>query len=239
MTGDLMISQANSTGSGPRLSIIVPVYNERESMPQLLTELSHWRQLGAEVLLVDGGSQDGCDLEAEQAGWRLIRSAKGRANQMNAGAAASSGQVLLFLHADTKLPPQADQLILNAIDQGADWGRFDVRIVGDSLVLPVVARLMNLRSRLSGIATGDQGIFIRRATFQQVDGFPQQRLMEDIEISARLRRISAPACLKQKVATSGRRWDQNGALKTILLMWRLRWAYWRGTHPDQLAELYR
>lgn len=234
-----MIYQANITDSGPALSIIVPVYNERESMPLLLAELAHWRQRGAEVLLVDGGSQDGCDLEAEQEGWRLIRSAKGRANQMNAGAAASSGEVLLFLHADTKLPPQADQLILNVIDQGADWGRFDVRIIGDSLMLPVVARLMNLRSRLSAIATGDQGIFIRRETFQQVDGFPQQRLMEDIEISARLRRISTPACLKQKVETSGRRWDQNGALKTILLMWRLRWAYWRGSHPDRLAELYR
>ncbi len=213
--------------------------NEREALPALLDHLRHWQQRGAEVLLVDGGSDDGSDRLAQAMGFEVIHSERGRANQMNSGAAAARGEVLLFLHADTRLPEEADRLLLAAIDNGRDWGRFDVRIIGNSIMLPLVARLMNLRSRLSAIATGDQGIFIRRETFQQLGGFPQQRLMEDIELSARLKKISHPACLKQKVATSGRRWDQNGALKTILLMWRLRWAYWRGSHPDRLAELYR
>jgi rSAM/selenodomain-associated transferase 2 len=161
---------------------------------------------------------------------------------MNAGAARARADVLLFLHADTRLPPLADVLVLQAVqrsDKGACWGRFDVRIEGRPWMLRVVAVLMNLRSRASGIATGDQAIFITREAFERVGGFPEQVLMEDIEISRRLKRLGRPACLRARVCTSGRRWEQRGVWRTIVLMWRLRWRYWRGESPARLAEAYR
>jgi len=164
----------------------------------------------------------------------VIGATRGRARQMNAGAAAASGDALLFLHADTHLPAQADQLIFRSL-AGNLWGRFDVAIEGRSTLLPVIACLMNLRSRLSGIATGDQAIFVRRDAFP---GFPEIALMEDIAFSKAMKRRSAPACLDAKVATSGRRWDQRGVGRTILLMWRLRLAYFLGTAPDELARRY-
>jgi rSAM/selenodomain-associated transferase 2 len=158
---------------------------------------------------------------------------------MNAGAQATEGDVLLFLHADTVLPDDALAAVGKAIAVGADWGRFDVRIVGSARMLRVVAALMNLRSRLSGIATGDQAIFVRRDVFLAVGGFPDQPLMEDIEISKRLLRRSRPACLRSRVQTSGRRWESRGVWRTIFLMWRLRFAYWRGTPAEVLARAYR
>ena len=157
---------------------------------------------------------------------------------MNAGAAASRSEVLLFLHADTALPRSAIDDIREALGAGARWGRFDVRIAGTHPLLPVVACLMNWRSRLSGIATGDQAIFVRRDLFESAGGYPDQALMEDIALSARLRRIAAPACLRSRVVTSGRRWEQHGVLRTIFLMWRLRAAYFFGADPDQLALRY-
>ena len=147
--------------------------------------------------------------------------------------------MLLFLHADTRLPPDADAQIQAALARGANWGRFDVRIAGHSCCLSMVAWLMNRRSRLTGIATGDQAIFVRRAEFEAVGGFADQPLMEDIELSKRLRARSRPACLTIRVTTSGRRWDQRGVWRTIFLMWRLRWQYWRGVPAEQLAEQYR
>ncbi len=158
---------------------------------------------------------------------------------MNAGAAAARSDVLLFLHADTRLPPLADVQVLQALATGACWGRFDVRIEGRPRMLRVVSTLMNLRSRWSGIATGDQAIFVTRSALDRVGGFPVQPLMEDIEISRRLKRLSAPACLRARVHTSGRRWEQHGVWRTIVLMWRLRWRYWRGESPARLAEAYR
>jgi rSAM/selenodomain-associated transferase 2 len=158
---------------------------------------------------------------------------------MNAGAAAARGAVLLFLHADTRLPAQADSQVLRAVAGGACWGRFDVRIEGRPAMLRVVATLMNLRSRLSGIATGDQAIFVTREAFEGVGGFPVQPLMEDIEFSRRLKRLGRPACLRARARTSGRRWEQRGVWRTIFLMWRLRWRYWRGESPARLAEAYR
>jgi rSAM/selenodomain-associated transferase 2 len=158
---------------------------------------------------------------------------------MNAGAAMARAQVLLFLHADTRLPPLADVLIQQAVAGGRAWGRFDVCIEGRPRMLRVVALLMNLRSRLSGIATGDQAIFVTRAAFERVGGFPAQPLMEDIELSRRLKRLGPPACLRAQVCTSGRRWEQRGVWRTIVLMWRLRWRYWRGEPAAALAEVYR
>lgn len=223
-----------------RISIVVPMLNEAAALPRLLADLRALERQGAEVLLVDGGSQDGSAGLAAQAGWRVLQAPRGRARQMNAGAAQATGEVLLFLHADTVLPEGA----LAAVDQalrapGAVWGRFDVVIEGQHPMLRVVAALMNRRSRWTGIATGDQAMFVTRNAFDAVGGFPDQPLMEDIELSARLRQRSRPACIGLPVRTSGRRWETRGVWRTIVLMWRLRWAYWRGVPAEQLAQRYR
>lgn len=222
------------------LSIIVPMLNEAVALPAMLAQLAHWRTRGCEVVLVDGGSTDGSAALAGIAGFTVVEAERGRARQMNAGVVAARGEVLLFLHADTQLPADADAAVRVALaDTRREWGRFDVRIGGCSPLLRVVAALMNLRSRLTGIATGDQAIFVRRDAFAAVGGFPLQPLMEDIEISRRLRCRSRPVCLRQRATTSGRRWEQRGVWRTIWLMWRLRWAYWRGVPAEVLAEAYR
>jgi rSAM/selenodomain-associated transferase 2 len=222
-----------------RLGIIVPVLNEAAGIQAALQALAPWRAQGHEVTVVDGGSHDGTPALAAAWADRVLRSAPGRARQMNAGAAVAQADVLLFLHADTQLPKQGDKALQTALDAGALWGRFDVQIDGQSRLLPLVAALMNLRSRWTGIGTGDQAIFVRAALFQQVGGYAEQPLMEDIELCRRLRAIAAPACLRARVRTSGRRWDQGGAWRTIGLMWWLRWRYWRGTPAEVLARLYR
>lgn len=223
----------------PTLSIIVPVLNEAASIGNTLRALAPLRERGAELIVVDGGSHDDTPRLAREHACAVLTAPRGRARQMNAGAKQAQGPVLLFLHADTQLPMQADRLVLNAIDSGADWGRFDVRITGRAWMLRVVAALMNARSRWSGIATGDQAMFVRREVFERMGGFADQPLMEDIELSKRLRELSHPACLRAKVTTSGRRWETRGVWRTIWLMWQLRWRYWRGEDPEQLAEAYR
>lgn len=223
-----------------KLSIIIPILNEAQVLPCLLERLLPLRRHGVEVIIADGGSDDGSPILAECGGFTVLRCARGRARQMNAGAAAASGDALLFLHADSLLPGGAPQLVDRALADGRHcWGRFDVRISGQAFMLRVVAALMNWRSRLTGVATGDQALFMTRAAFEAVGGFPDQPLMEDIEMSRRLLKLSPPACIPQRVITSGRRWESRGVWRTILLMWRLRWAYWRGVSPEKLAELYR
>ncbi|MDD2919501.1 TIGR04283 family arsenosugar biosynthesis glycosyltransferase [Rhodoferax sp.] len=223
-----------------KLSIIVPVINEATTLPDLLAQLLPLQHDGCEVLLVDGGSSDNSTGLAERAGLQLIRSQRGRALQMNAGAAQATGEVLLFLHADTRLPEGAPDLVTRALSGKAHcWGRFDVRIAGRHAMLRVIGTMMNLRSRWSGIATGDQAMFVSRAVFASVGGFPAQPVMEDIELSKRLCRISRPACIRSCVITSGRRWETHGVWRTMLLMWRLRWHYWRGVPAEQLAKAYR
>jgi rSAM/selenodomain-associated transferase 2 len=222
-----------------KLSIVLPVLNEAQQLPQVLECLRPVRDRGVEVIIVDGGSEDGTLAIAARAGARLVSSPKGRARQMNTGARIAAGDVLLFLHVDTVLPEHADQLIEAAIcDRRRVWGRFDVDIRGRPWMLRVIAVLMNWRSRISGIATGDQAIFILRSAFEAVGGFPDQPLMEDVELCKRLRVLSPPACLRARVVTSGRRWESRGVWRTIVLMWRLRWAYWRGVPPSALANLY-
>jgi rSAM/selenodomain-associated transferase 2 len=223
----------------PTLSVVVPALNEAPGIDAMLQALQPMRPRGVELVLADGGSADGTPERAARWVDAVVAAPRGRALQMNAGAALARADVLLFLHADTRLPPRADVQVLQALAAGARWGRFDVHIEGRAWMLPVVAALMNLRSRLSGIATGDQGIFVTRAAFDQVGGFPAQPLMEDIELSRRLKRLGRPACLREKVCTSGRRWEQRGVWRTILLMWRLRWRYWRGEPAARLAEAYR
>lgn len=223
-----------------QLSIVLPVLDEAEGIVEQLQSLQPLRRRGAELIVVDGGSRDGSAERAAAWADQVLISERGRARQMNRGAAAARAPVLLFLHADTRLPDDADQALLGGLAQGRhQWGRFDVRIDGRARVLPLVARMMNLRSRWTGIATGDQALFVQREAFDAVGGFPDQPLMEDVEISRRLGRLSAPLCLRQTVLTSGRRWDQRGPWRTIVLMWRLRLLYWLGVEPERLARLYR
>jgi rSAM/selenodomain-associated transferase 2 len=223
----------------PALSIVMPVLDEVAGIEATLAALAPLRARGAEVIVVDGGSTDDTPQRALPLADLVLRGPKGRARQMNAGAAKARGEVLLFLHADTCLPEGADALVLNAVAQGAAWGRFDVRIEGRPALLRLVAASMNLRSRCSGIATGDQAIFVRADRFRHIGGFPDQPLMEDVELSRRLRALSPPRCLRQRVRTSGRRWESRGVWRTIVLMWWLRWRYWRGASPQALAEAYR
>jgi rSAM/selenodomain-associated transferase 2 len=222
-----------------RLSIIVPVLNEAAVIADTLDALAPLRAQGHDVIVADGGSSDGTPGLLAGRADTVLDAPRGRATQMNAGAARARGDVLLFLHADTRLPPQADALVARALQRGTDWGRFDVRIAGRSRLLPLIAALMNLRSRLTGIATGDQAIFVRRALFERIGGFADIALMEDIDLSRRLRAQGSPACLRERVVTSGRRWDTHGVWRTVWLMWRLRWRYWRGEPADVLAKAYR
>jgi rSAM/selenodomain-associated transferase 2 len=222
-----------------RLSIIVPVLDEAAVVAATLDGLASLRAAGHELIVVDGGSMDDTLAMCRPRADRVIAASRGRARQMNAGAAIARGDVLLFLHADTQLPTGAAHRVQRALARGAVWGRFDVRICGGSALFPMIAALMNWRSRLTGIATGDQAIFVRRDVFERVGAFPDQPLMEDIELSSRLRAIARPACLRARVRTSGRRWESRGVLSTIVLMWRLRWRYWRGVPADALAKAYR
>jgi rSAM/selenodomain-associated transferase 2 len=218
-----------------RLSIIVPVLDEARGIVAALEALAPLRASGHEVIVVDGGSADGTPELARGLCDRLIAAPRGRALQMNAGARAAGSESLLFLHADTRLPPDAGDSVVRSL-KDALWGRFDVRIDGRHPLLKVVACAMNLRSRLTGIATGDQAIFVRRDAFE---GFAEIALMEDIAFSKAMRRRGAPARVASRVVTSGRRWESRGVLRTILLMWRLRLMYFLGAHPDHLARLYR
>lgn len=220
------------------LSIIIPVHNEAEQIAQSLAPLQSFRARGAEVIVVDGGSNDQTVSQSEPLADRVVISPKGRATQMNAGATVARGGVLLFLHADSILPNNADLLIASAIESGQTWGRFDVNIRGTHFMLSIVAWFMNRRSRLSGISTGDQGLFVTRPAFDRVGGFPSQPLMEDVEICKRLRKLTPPACLSARLSTSGRRWEKNGVWRTIFLMWKLRFQYWRGANPGELYGIY-
>ncbi|MDD3518793.1 MAG: TIGR04283 family arsenosugar biosynthesis glycosyltransferase [Chromatiales bacterium] len=222
-----------------RISVVVPALNEASAIVDTLSRLQTLRDRGHEIIVVDGGSDDETSVLAQPLADRVITSARGRARQMNEGAAAAEGDVLWFLHADTHAPLGAERALVSAVQTGAQWGRFDVRLSGHHPLLPVIAGMMNLRSRLTGIATGDQGMFVTRAAFDAAGGFPDIPLMEDIALSRALRRVAWPACLRMQLLTSGRRWETHGVWRTVLLMWRLRAAYWLGADPAELARRYR
>jgi len=220
-----------------KLSIVMPVLNEAADIEAALRALAPFRARGVEVIVVDGGSCDGTAELSRPLADCVISAPRGRATQMNAGAAVARGDVLLFLHADTRLPGDADRLVLDGLTHSdRTWGRFDVRFDGGGLGL--IAFMMNWRSRLSGIATGDQAMFVSRAAFDAAGGFPLIALMEDVALSARLKRFGRPLCLAVRVATSGRRWRKHGVLRTILLMWKLRLAFYFGADPVRLAQAY-
>lgn len=217
-----------------RLSVVVPALNEAPGIARCLEALAPLRARGHEVIVVDGGSRDATARIAAPLVDRVLAGPRGRAAQMNAGAAAAAGDALLFLHADTLLPPEADRAVLAALAE-RPWGRFDLAIDSDDPRLAVIAFFINRRSRLSGIATGDQAVFVRRDAFP---GFPPIALMEDVAFSRSMKRLGPPACLAKRVLTSARRWEQHGVARTVLLMWRLRYDYWRGADPDELARRY-
>jgi rSAM/selenodomain-associated transferase 2 len=220
-----------------RLSIIIPVLNEAATIDAMLLRLSGLRAEGAQLIVVDGGSEDDTAARAAAHADIVLRSPRGRALQMHAGALAAGGDALLFLHADTMLPPAAGALIAGALCRHA-WGRFDVALDGARPAYRLIGAMMNLRSRLTSIATGDQAIFMRRAFYFAAGGYPPLALMEDIAFCKRARRLSRPACLRERVLTSARRWEKHGVLRTVLLMWRLRLAYFLGADPERLALRY-
>jgi rSAM/selenodomain-associated transferase 2/rSAM/selenodomain-associated transferase 1 len=230
-----------SSGRRVRVSIIVPALDEARGIVATLAPLQPLRADGHELIVVDGGSSDATLAIAAPLADCAFVADRGRARQMNAGAARASGDVLLFLHADCQLRAAAVRALTREMARtGRRWGRFDVMISGRSRVLRLVAAMMNARSRLSGIATGDQGIFVERALFDAIGGFPGQPLMEDIELSKRLKRSGGPPlCLRERVLTSGRRWETRGTWQTIVAMWRWRFAYWRNADPARLADEYR
>lgn len=222
-----------------RLSIVIPALDEAAEIGAALAALQPLRARGHEVIVADGGSRDATRALAAPLADRVLAAPRGRAIQMNHGAAVATGEALVFLHADTRLPPGAERAIASALAGGRYcWGRFDVRLAGRSRLLAAVAFGMNLRSRLTGIATGDQALFVTRAAFARLGGFPPIALMEDVVFSQRAKRLGAPACLRARVTASGRRWDRHGVLRTVVLMWRLRLGFFFGARPDELARRY-
>ncbi|WP_339485896.1 TIGR04283 family arsenosugar biosynthesis glycosyltransferase [Pseudomonas sp. EL_65y_Pfl2_R95] len=223
----------------PLLSVIIPARNEAQTLPLLLHDLSALRAAGAELIVVDGASDDAtCDVAAAYVD-QLLSSKPGRALQMNTGAAAARGDYLWFVHADTRISAGSIQCLLDTLLERPLWGRFDVRLSGQGMVLRLIGTMINLRSRVSAIATGDQGIFVARATFESLEGYASIALMEDVELCTRLKVLARPRCLRPALLTSSRRWEQNGVLRTVVLMWRLRLAYYVGVSPESLAREYR
>ena len=223
----------------PRLSIVMPALNEAAGIGAALEALRPLRERGHEVIVADGGSADGTRDLAAGAADRVLTAARGRARQMNAGAEVATGCVLLFLHADTRLPRKADRAVFEALGQRPGWGSFGVRLSGPHPAFRVIERMISLRSRLSGIATGDQAIFVARDLFLAAGGFADIALLEDVELCRRLRRIVRPVRPREPVVTSSRRWETAGIARTTALMWWIRGAYALGVEPDRLARHYR
>ncbi|MCW8890270.1 MAG: TIGR04283 family arsenosugar biosynthesis glycosyltransferase [Sedimenticola sp.] len=224
-----------------KLSIIIPCLNEEAVIRPLLLSLQSARERGVELVVVDGGSKDSTVQVVGSLVDEVLVTTPGRACQMNAGALVAKGDVLWFLHADSGVKDEYPALLLNAlVDSSASWGRFDVTLSGSQKLLRVIEFMMNWRSRLTGIVTGDQGVFIKKSLFQQVGGFPDLPLMEDIQLSTLLRKKHArPLALRERLITSSRRWEQVGIVRTVLLMWRLRLAFFFGVDANQLARRYR
>lgn len=222
-----------------RISVIVPTLNEALAIDATLSPLQAWRHAGHEVIVVDAYSTDATRDVAAPLADRCITAGPGRATQMNAGAALASGSLLLFLHADTLLPADAAaSLSALAARHSELWGRFDVSLMASGFAYRTIETMMNLRSRITGVATGDQAMFVTRGLFEQLGGFPAIALMEDVAFSKRLRRARRPHCLRSRVRTSARRWQRNGVLRTVMLMWGLRLAFVCGVSPARLHACY-
>ena len=220
------------------ISIIIPTLNEEATIQTLLQQLQTYRQQGHEVIVVDGGSNDETISISKPLADKVISSEAGRAMQMNAGAAQSENEVLWFLHADTLIPSTAVENIQQALNKN-DWGRFNIKLSGSHFLFRIIESMINIRSCISGVATGDQGIFVNKKTFESIGCYSAVPLMEDVELSKKLKKVSKPVCIKEKLTTSSRRWEQKGILSTVLLMWRLRFLYWLGVSATKLATQYK
>ena len=225
--------------TGMKISIIIPALNEAGRIGATLESLQRYQDQGHEVIVIDGGSDDDTRAIAERLADRVLQAETGRAAQMNHGIEAAQGDVMLFLHADTRLPADSIERIIDVVEDGCFWGRFNVRLSGDRFVYRIIERMMNLRSCITGVATGDQAIFVSRESVEIIGGYPGLPLMEDIVFSKRLRSLGWPACIRSKVVTSSRRWEDKGVLRTMLLMWRLRLLFFIGIPVDNLARQYR
>ena len=221
------------------ISVIIPMLNEQQNIQALLSLLQPYRGTVAELIVVDGGSADASCEVAESLSDHLVQSARGRAKQMNAGVEIATGKCLWFLHADSIPSNQVVERLQRIADSEEPvWGRFDVKLSGGHVLLKLVETLMNIRSKWTGIATGDQGIFIDRTLFEKVGGFPEIPLMEDISICSTLKKIKQPVCCAERLMTSSRRWEDNGILRTILLMWWCRLAFAFDIDPQRLYQQY-
>ncbi len=220
-----------------KLSIIIPTLNEAETIRQSLLSLQYLRKLGHEIILVDGGSQDATCFIAHPLVDHILISEPGRGRQMNLGAKIATGKILIFLHADTLLPQDAE-MELSRLSGQQFWGRFDIKLSGTKKIYRLIEKMINIRSRISGIATGDQAIFMTRELFEKVNGFPDIPLMEDVAVSKKLKKNAPPVCLDANVVTSSRRWESRGVINTVLLMWILRMQYAMGVTPEKLANRY-
>lgn len=227
------------TVSSEKISIIIPTLNEESALEVQLPALQPLRDRGHEIIVVDGGSHDRTLAVARPLVDRFIQTVKGRAHQMNEGVDAAKHEILLFLHADTRLPDSADEIILRVLsDRDRHWGRFDLRLLNEKYIYRVIESAINIRSRLTSVATGDQAIFVRKTSFEDVGFYDRIPLMEDVALSKKLRKLDRPQCLKQKVSASARRWEEHGVWRTVFLMWRLRAAYFFGVRPEKLVERY-
>lgn len=223
----------------PRISIVIPVLNEEERIVGFLKGLQPYRDQNIEIIVVDGGSGDSTVELASRLADCVIESVPGRAHQMNRGVDSATGDILLFLHADTSLPERFRELLADGFwESESGWGRFDVKLSGSHYLFRIIEFFINWRSRLTGIATGDQAIFIKRPLFRRLGGFMPVPFMEDIAFSKKLKKMSRPFCIHSPVITSSRKWEQGGIIRTVLLMWRLRLAYFFGADPARLVHLY-
>lgn len=221
------------------LSIIMPALDEADLIADSLAQFAKSERAEIELIVVDGGSQDRTVEIARRFADQVLIRPGGRAIQMNHGASRARGTYLLFLHADTHLPPDFLEVLRPYFRERCIWGRFDVRLSGKNPLFRLIELMINQRSRFNGIATGDQCIFVRRSVFDSLGGYPEIALMEDIALSRALKKIRLPLCLRAKALTSSRRWERYGIVRTILLMWRLRFLYFLGYDPDKLARRYR
>jgi len=222
----------------PSVAVVIPVYNEAEILPNVLPTVQALTV--SELCFVDGGSEDETRHILAASGVKYMQSLAGRAVQMNAGSNACKSDIILFIHADTILSQSHIEAIKECMqDENVVGGHFDVQLSGIHWMFRVIEWMMNFRSCLTGISTGDQCQFVRRSAFEKMGGFPEQALMEDIELSKRLKRLGKMVCVHEKVITSSRRWQKHGISRTILLMWKLRILYFFGVKPNKLANIYR